>query len=161
MGCRCRWSRDVPRSWTRWGLGVTTTTFAGYPAAAAGANKVLDIFERDDIVGRAASSGAYFLEGLKVLQASHPSVGDVQGKGLFLAIELVRDRSTKEPADTETGWVHQECLNQGLICISSGYFSNRLCLAPPLVIDRAEIDKALMILDRVIGDMERKFPIVS
>jgi 4-aminobutyrate aminotransferase / (S)-3-amino-2-methylpropionate transaminase / 5-aminovalerate transaminase len=143
------------------GPGGHSTTFAGYPAATAGANKVLDIFERDDIVGRAGSSGSYFLEGLHALQASHPSVGDVQGKGLFLAIELVRDRSTKQPADTETGWVHQECLNQGLICISSGYFSNRLCLAPPLVIDRAEIDKALMILDRVIGDMERKFSIVS
>lgn len=143
------------------GPGGHSTTFAGYPAAAAGANKVLDIYERDDIPGRAASNGAYFLDGLLAIQAAHPSVGEVQGKGLFLALELVRDRTTKVPADAETSWAHQECVNQGLICISSGYFYNRLCLAPPLIIDRPEIDRALQILDRVIGDMERKFLIAG
>jgi len=85
----------------------------------------------------------------------------VQGKGLFLAIELVRDRSTKQPADTETGLGHQTCVNEGLICIASGYFFNRLCLAPPLVITRPEIDRALAILDRVIGSMEREFSIAG
>ena len=143
------------------GPGGHSTTFAGYPAAAAGANKVLDIYERDDIPGQAATNGAYFLDGLKSLQAAHPSIGDVQGKGLFLAIELVRDRTTKQPADTETGWVHQTCVNEGLICIASGYYFNRLCLAPPLVITRREIDRALAILDRVIGSMEREFSIAG
>jgi 4-aminobutyrate aminotransferase-like enzyme len=138
------------------GPGGHSTTYAGYPAAAAGANKVLDIYERDHIVERAAEQGARFLEGLR---DEHPSVGDVQGVGLFLAIELVRDRRTKEPADTETAWVHQECVNQGLICIASGYFSNRLCLAPPLVITEREIERAIRVLDHVLGQMEAKFAI--
>jgi len=140
-----------------WGPGAHSTTFAGYPAAAAGANKVLDIFERDHVIENASERGRYFLNGLRRLAEEHPSVGDTQGTGLFLAIELVRDRETKEPASEETSWASQECLNKGLICISSGYYSNRLCFAPPLVITEAEIDRALEALDDVIGAMERRF----
>ena len=141
------------------GPGGHSTTYAGYPAAAAGANKVLDIYERDHIVDGAAEKGAHFLAALRALQEVHPSIGDVQGVGLFLALELVRDRLTKEPADKETAWLHQECVNQGLIFIASGYFSNRVCLAPPLVITESEIQRAVQVLDRVIGQMETKFAI--
>jgi 4-aminobutyrate aminotransferase-like enzyme len=50
-------------------------------------------------------------------------------------------------------------VNEGLLCISSGYYFNRLCFAPPLVIEQAEIDEALKILDRVLTKMETKFGI--
>jgi 4-aminobutyrate aminotransferase-like enzyme len=140
-----------------WGPGAHSSTFTGYPAAVAGANKVLDIFERDAIVQRAERSGQYFLEGLQRLADDHPSIGDVQGAGLFLAIELVRDRVTKEPASEETLWASQECLNEGLVCIASGYYYNRLCFAPPLVITTKEMDQALGILDKVLGRMEQVF----
>ena len=140
-----------------YGPGGHSTTFAGYAAAAAGGNAVLDIFERDNLLEKVEERGAYFLDGLRALQAEHPFVGDVQGKGLFLALELVADRTTKAPASEATAWAHQELLNEGVVCMASGYFGNRLMLAPPLVIQQAEIDRALAAFDRVIGAAERRF----
>jgi 4-aminobutyrate aminotransferase-like enzyme len=143
------------------GPGGNSTTFSGYAAAAAGGNAVLDIFEQDNLIEKVRERGAYFLEGLRGLQAEHPSIGDVQGKGLFLAIELVTDRSTKKPATDATAWAHHNLLSEGLVCMTSGYYGNRLMFAPPLVITPAEIDRALVALDRVLGQLETKFEIVD
>lgn len=140
-----------------WGPGAHSTTFTGYPAGCAGGVKVLDIFERERIVEQAAEKGAYFLSGLEDLYQRHPMIGHYNGKGLWLSIELVRDRVTKEPADDETAWMTQQLVNEGLMCISSGYYYNRLCFAPPLVITKAEIDKAMGILDRVLYAVEDRF----
>lgn len=142
-----------------YGPGGHSTTFAGYAAAAAGGNAVLDVIERDNLLETVTERGAYFLDGLRGLQAEHVSIGDVQGKGMFLGIELVVDRTSKEPAAQATSWAHQELVNEGLICMSSGYLGNRLMLAPPLVIGTPEIDRALGALDRVLGRMERQFDI--
>jgi 4-aminobutyrate aminotransferase-like enzyme len=143
------------------GPGGHSTTFAGYAAAAAGGNAVLDIFERDNLLARVDERGAYFLDGLRTLQAEHPIIGDVQGKGLFLGVELVTDRETKLPAADATAWAHQELVNQGVVCMSSGYYGNRLMLAPPLVIGQPEIDRALSAFDRVLGAAERRFDIAG
>ena len=142
-----------------YGPGGHSTTFAGYAAAAAGGNAVLDIFERDHLIDGVVERGQYFLDGLKALQAEHVSIGDVQGKGLYLAIELVTDREAKTPSQPAASWAHQELVNEGVICMTSGYLGNRLMFAPPLVITRAEIDRALGALDRVIGRAEAKFEI--
>ncbi len=140
-----------------WGPGAHSSTFTGYPAACAGGVKVLDIFERDHIVEQAAAKGEYFLDGLRDLADRHPMIGHYNGKGLWLSIELVRDRITKEPADNETAWMHQTLANEGLMCISSGPYYNRLCFAPPLVIKREEIDQAIDKLDRVLFAAEDRF----
>ena len=148
-----------PEIMDSFGPGGHTTTFAGYAAGAAGANAVLDIFERDDILRGVEAQGTYFLHGLQELETHHPSIGQVQGRGLYLAIELVRDRDSKEPATRETASAHQALLGEGVICMASGYHANRLMFATPLVITEAEIDTALAALDTVLGDMEKKFGI--
>jgi len=142
-----------------WGPGAHSSTFTAYPTACAGGVKVMEIFARDRIVECAEAKGKYFLEGLKNLALSHPSIGDVSGLGLYLAIELVKDRQTKEPADEATSWASIELVNEGILCITSGYFFNRLCFAPPLVIEKSEIDEALRVLDDVLTKMEAKFDI--
>lgn len=142
-----------------YGPGGHSTTFAGYAAGAAGANAVLDIFERDDILGSVQKRGEYFLSALRKLEELHPSIGQVQGKGLYLAVELVRDRKTKEPASAETAWAHHQLLRKGVICMVSGYHGNRLMFGPPLVISEAEIDRATSVLDDVIGMLEQGFSI--
>lgn len=142
-----------------WGPGGHSSTFTAYPTACAGGVKVMEIFERDHILERAAEKGKYFLEGLQNLALEHPSIGDVSGLGLYLAIELVKDRKTKEPADEATSWVSMELVNAGVLCITSGYFFNRLCFAPPLVIEKSEIDQALRILGGALTRMEAKFGI--
>jgi 4-aminobutyrate aminotransferase / (S)-3-amino-2-methylpropionate transaminase / 5-aminovalerate transaminase len=140
-----------------WGPGAHSSTFTGYPPACAGGVKVFEIFERDHIIEGAAQKGAYFLSGLEELGTRHPSIGHINGKGLYLSIELVTDRRTKDPAGRATAWAHAELLREGIICIYSGYYYNRLCFAPPLVIERSEIDRSLTTLDRVLGRMEQKF----
>jgi 4-aminobutyrate aminotransferase-like enzyme len=142
-----------------WGPGAHSSTFTAYPTACAGGVKVMEIFERDRIVEFAAAKGEYFLQGLENLGLRHPSIGNVSGLGLYLAIELVKDRATREPADEATSWASIKLVNEGVLCIASGYFFNRLCFAPPLVIEKSEIDDALAILDRVLTKMEAKFGI--
>jgi 4-aminobutyrate aminotransferase-like enzyme len=144
-----------------WGPGAHSSTFTGYPTACAGGVKVMEIFERDHIVENAATKGKYFLDGLEELGRRHPSIGHINGLGLYLSIELVKDRKTKEPADEATAWASVELINEGILCMTSGYFFNRLCFAPPLVIQRSEIEQALGILDRVLTRMEVKFDIRS
>lgn len=143
-----------------WGPGAHSSTFTAYPPACAGGVKVFEIFDRDHIIEAAAEKGTYFLAGLEELSKRHPSIGHLNGLGLYLSIELVLDRQTKEPAGEATGWAHNELVQEGVLCIHSGYYYNRLCFAPPLVIEKPEIDRALEILDRVLGRMEREFGIV-
>ena len=142
-----------------WGPGAHSSTFTAYPTACAGGIKVMEIFERDHVLEQAAEKGAYFKAGLEDLATRHPSIGLVDGLGLYLSIELVKDRKTKEPAGDATGWASTELVNEGVLCISSGYYFNRLCFAPPLVIEKSEIDEALVRLDRVLTKMEAKFDI--
>lgn len=142
-----------------WGPGAHSSTFTAYPTACAGGVKVMEIFERDNVLASVAEKGKYFLDGLEELGRCHPSIGHINGLGLYLSIELVKDRKTKEPADDATSWASIELVNEGLLCITSGYYFNRICFAPPLVIEKSEIDRAIQILDRVLGKAEAKFGI--
>ena len=142
-----------------WGPGAHSSTFTAYPAACAGGIKEFEIFERDNILAKTTEKGAYFLDGLLDLQKRHPSIGHVNGLGLYLSIELVKDRKTKEPASDATGWVLSQLLHEGIICIYSGYYFNRLCFAPPLVIEKEQIEHGLTILDHVLRNMEKQFEI--
>ena len=132
------------------------STFAGNAVACAAANAVLDIYEAERIVENARVRGEQLLAGLLHLKRRHPLVGDVQGKGLYAAIEFVRDRTTKEPAARETVFMHTECVKEGLICQRSGYYSNRFTLLPTLVITAEQVDRALAIFDTVIGRAEQQ-----
>jgi 4-aminobutyrate aminotransferase-like enzyme len=142
-----------------WGPGAHSSTFTAYPTACAGGVKLLQVFERDKIIDGAAEKGAYFLDGLQEMAKRHASIGHIDGLGLYLSIELVMDKKTKEPAGEATGWANSELVKEGVLCIASGYLYNRLCFAPPLVITRDEIDQALERLDRVLTRMESKFEI--
>jgi len=144
-----------------WGPGAHSSTFTAYPVACAGGVKVFEIFERDHILSRVTEKGAYFLDGLQELAKKHPSIGHVNGLGLYLAIELVMDRESKEPAGDATSWALKELVDAGVLCIRSGYYYNRLCFAPPLVIEQGQIDQGLQKLDLVLRRMEKKFGITA
>jgi 4-aminobutyrate aminotransferase-like enzyme len=139
-----------------WGPGAHVATFAATPLAAAAANATLDVFERDGIVERAAETGVYFRERLDELQARHPILGWVDAKGLFVGLELVRDRKTKEPAVEEATLVLDHCVREGLLFEKGGYLYNRLQLIPPLTIEAAQIDRAVEILDAGLELAEKR-----
>ncbi len=114
-------------------------TYGGHPVAAAVAVRNIEIMEAEQLVDRAAATGAYLLDGLRGL-TSHKSVGDVRGKGLLIGVELVKDRATKEPVDSAqiTGIV-EFCRDRGLIVGRAGggrRYGNTITLCPPLVITR-------------------------
>ena len=138
-----------------WGPGAHVATFAATPLAAAAANATLDVYERDDVVARAAATGAYFEERLKELQEKHPILGWVDAKGLFVGLEFVLDRTTKEPAAQESKLMLDYCVEHGLLFERGGYLYNRFQLIPPLTIERGEIDRAVEILDGAMDVAER------
>jgi len=142
-----------------WGPGAHSTTYAGYPVACAGGVKVVEILQRDKMVEQVAEKGKFLADGLAQLRERHPLVGHFDCKGLYAGIELVRNRQTKEPADKETSFVSAACLKEGLIFITSGYYYNRVALVPPLVISRDDLRQGLEILDRALGQAEKKFGI--
>src|SRR6266516_3854580 len=139
-----------------WGPGAHVATFAATPLAAAAANATLDAIESEGVVAQAAETGAYFHERLQELQERHPILGWIDARGLFVGLEFVRDRKTKEPSAEEARWMLDHCVAEGLLFERGGHLYNRFQLIPPLTIEREQIDRAVEILDRAMAEAERK-----
>lgn len=126
-------------------------TFGGNPVAAAAGKAVLEIVARDRLLDNVKQSGEHFLAGLHALAARHPIIGDVRGKGLFLAVDLVRDRATRAPASEEAARVMESMREQGVLTALIGRDRNALKFRPPLVFGREHADIALAALDRALS----------
>jgi 4-aminobutyrate aminotransferase len=121
-------------------------------ACAAGLAVIAEIEERG-LVAQAAELGAWALEELRSLQARHPLIGDVRGLGLLMGVELVRDRSTREPAIDEADAVMYECLSRGLSLKTT--MGNVLHISAPLIVSRDELGLAIAIIDDSLTEVER------
>jgi 4-aminobutyrate aminotransferase len=118
------------------------------PVCAAAALATIECLEKDGLVAHARALGEHALTRLQELQARHPLIGEVRGLGLLLAIELVRDRTTKERASDEAEAVMYQALERGLsFKVTAG---NVLSLLPPLTISRADLERALSIVDECL-----------
>lgn len=136
-------------------------TYSGHPLACAAGVATFEVFERDGILERVRDLGARVVAPrLEAMRAAHPSVGDVRGQGLFWAIELVRDRETREPlvpfnasgADAApVAAVAAACKEAGLWPFT--HF-NRIHVAPPLVIEEADLVRGLDIIDRALDEAD-------
>jgi 4-aminobutyrate aminotransferase len=91
---------------------------------------------------------------LTALKEKHSLIGDVRGLGLFQGMELVKDRSTKEPASVETAKVVFRAFELGLHVYYVGMFSNVIEITPPLVITKADVDEGIAILEQALLDVE-------
>jgi 4-aminobutyrate aminotransferase / (S)-3-amino-2-methylpropionate transaminase / 5-aminovalerate transaminase len=118
-------------------------TYVGNPVAQAAALAVLDVFEEEDLVDRAERIGETIRGRMTGWQDRHPQIGDVRGLGAMLALELVRDPETKEPAPELASQVAEESARRGLLILKAGVHSNCLRVLCPLVITDAELDEAL------------------
>ena len=131
-------------------------TYGGHPVAAAVALRNIEILEAEHLADRAAETGAYLIDGLRGLM-NHSVVGDVRGKGLLIGMELIKDRTTKEPADaSQITAVVDFCRDRGLIVGRSGggrRFGNTITLCPPLVITRTECDRIVDTLDQALATL--------
>ncbi len=139
---------------------MQVNTYGGHPAAAAVAVRNIEIMLEEKLPERAASMGAYLMDGLKATLFKHRICGDVRGKGLLIGIELVTDRESKVQLDGAlVGGVVEFCKQNGLIVGRSGggsRHSNTIALSPPLVITRSECDTVIEVLDRALANAEAK-----
>ena len=139
----------------RTGSFVIGHTSSGNPLACAAGAAVLQYLLDHDLIARAAEAGEYLLAGLRALADRHPIIGDVRGLGLLVAIELVRDRVTKEPFPpdwTVAARLSAATLARGLVSYpgagtADGMAGDHLLYAPPLTITISQIDDLLAILD--------------
>lgn len=132
-------------------------TYGGHPVAAAVAVRNIEILQRERLADRATEVGAYLMDGLRTLM-HHAVVGDVRGKGLLLGIELVRDRTSKEPVGpAQIAAVVDFCKENGLLVGRSNggrRYGGVITLSPPLVITRAECDRIVDTLDRALAAVD-------
>jgi len=126
-------------------------TFGGNPVSCAIGASVLDIVIGDGLQQHANEVGRYFAESLRQLQERHTLIGDVRAQGLYLGVELVRDRNTKEPAKAEAFEVTELMKEQGVIVFPNGVHDNVLKIKPPMIFARQHVDIYCDALDRVLG----------
>jgi 4-aminobutyrate aminotransferase-like enzyme len=127
-------------------------TFGGNAVSAAVGMAVLDVIEREGLIGNAASVGAYLRDGIKSLAATHPMIGDVRAAGLFVGVELVRDRETRAPASEETARIVNGLRARRVLISATGPAANILKIRPPLVFSRDNADLFLTTLDEVMRE---------
>lgn len=136
-----------------WERGAHGNTYGGNPIACAASLATIDLIEKE-YMRNAAQVGEYTLDALGELQASHPSLGDVRGKGLMIGVEFVKDRQTKEPAKQLTDRVVDLAFERGLLLLSCG--KSVIRVAPPLSISKSEIDEGLKIFAEAVGLAEKE-----
>jgi 4-aminobutyrate aminotransferase len=132
--------------------GLTISTFGGNPITTTAAKAVIEFIEEENLAANAAETGAYLRGKLEELKAKHSLVGDVRGMGLMQALELVRDRQTKEPAAAETVEVMEAARRHGLLVGKGGTFGNCIRITPPLNISKTDVDEFARVLDLAFAE---------
>jgi 4-aminobutyrate aminotransferase-like enzyme len=127
-------------------------TFGGNPVSCAAGLAVLETLEQESLLANASELGAYLLKGMSNLQAKYPAIGDVRGRGLFLGIEIVRDRSTKEHAGDLASRVSNRAKELGVLMGTDGPYDNVIKLRPPMIFKREHADLLLQVLDQSMAD---------
>ena len=127
-------------------------TYGNHPVSCAAGLKNIEILKKENLIGNAKAMGKYFLEGLKTL-TGHPTVGEVRGTGLWTAIDFTADKKTRAPFSMERlNSMINRAKEKGLIIKLMGM---ALEFAPPLIIQKEEIDWAVKVLDQVITEEEK------
>jgi len=126
------------------GLG---TTFGGHPLSCQASLAALDLIDKNNLIARSMSIGDKMKRAFLAMQEKYPIIGDVRGLGAMVAIELVKDRATKEPAPKESALIRKKCYESGLIIIGAGIHANVIRILAPLVITDEELEEGLSILE--------------
>jgi 4-aminobutyrate aminotransferase/(S)-3-amino-2-methylpropionate transaminase len=147
---------DVMDAPTPGGLGGT---YGGNPIACAAGLAVLDVMRDERLPERAARIGSVVEERMRSWQAEHDIVGDVRVMGAMAGMELVRDRKTKEPADTETARLLALARDRGLILLRSGVHHNVIRTLMPLTIPDEQLDEGLDMLGSALAEIAAAVPL--
>ena len=134
-------------------------TYAGHALGCATALSVIPIYEEDGLIDKSAELGEYLLEKAMELKEKHPSVGDVRGLGLFVGLELVKNKETREPLTPLNAKilpgsnpkieVAKKLGEMGMMAMAANPV-NVIALAPPLIVSKDEIDEGIAIMDKAL-----------
>src|ERR1700722_13780886 len=139
--------RSIMQKWTR---GAHGNTFGGNPLCCAAALATIDLVERE-YCANAVKVGDYFMRRLLAFADKFAVVGEVRGKGLMIGVELVKDRTSKEPAKKLCDALITRAYHNGLILLSCGQSTVRFM--PPLMIDETDVDEAITLLDQSLTEV--------
>ena len=136
-----------------WPKGSHGNTYGGNPISCAASLATIELIE-NEYLANAAEVGQYTLDALQEIQARHPSIGEVRGRGLMIGVEFVKDKAAKEPNEELRNKLEQIGFEHGLLLLGCGKSTIRL--APPLCITKNETDNALEIFEGAISMAERE-----
>jgi len=128
-------------------------TYGGNPVSCAIGNAVLDVIENEKLMEHATKIGSLLLEGAKKLGEKYDIVGDVRGRGMFVGVDLVKDRKTREPHTAAAAHVLSRFREEKILLQSDGPHNNVLKFKSPLVFSEANADTFLATLDKVLGEI--------
>jgi 4-aminobutyrate aminotransferase/(S)-3-amino-2-methylpropionate transaminase len=134
------------------GPGGLGGTYGGNPLACVAALATIELFERGDLLERARRMGDTLGRRLRELGERHRVVGEVRGLGAMMAMELVTDRGTREPAKQATTQVVASAARQGLLTLKAGIHDNVVRILAPLVMEEQLLSEGLDILDRALAE---------
>lgn len=131
------------------------TTYGGNPLCCAAALASVNVIIEEKLHERAAKLGSHFMRRLNELAEKRELIGDVRGEGIFIGVELVKNRKTKEPAREESIKLRNEAKKRGvLVAAGMGWLGNTIRLNPPAVITEEQIDHAIEVLDASLETLE-------
>ncbi len=135
---------------------VHFNTFGGNPISMTQGLATLEIIDEENIQQNALEVGTHLKDALNELQEKHKIIGEVRGMGLMLGVELVRDRKSKEPANTEAADVMERMKERNVLIGKGGLFGNTLRIKPPMCITIDDADYMVAMLDEVLSELGAK-----
>jgi len=129
-------------------------TTGDYPVSCAAGIATIEIIERERLHENARRVGGHMMRRLQEMKEEHRLIGDVRGSGLLIGVELVRDRESKEPANTETAKLCYRAWELGLLTEYVGLHSNVIEITPPLILTEEQADRGLDLLEKALSDVE-------
>ncbi|MBW2514746.1 MAG: aminotransferase class III-fold pyridoxal phosphate-dependent enzyme [Deltaproteobacteria bacterium] len=127
-------------------------TFGGNPVSCAIGMAVLDVIEKERLQENALTVGHRLLEGFQKLKRRFPLIGDVRGQGLFVGVELVKNRKTLEPAPEEATYIINRLREHGILISTDGPLHNVLKLKPPMVFSKQNADDVVTVLEKILAE---------
>ena len=131
-----------------------SSSYGGNPMACAAALASIEVIEDENLCERSAHLGDVALKRMNEMKEAHPIIGDARGKGCLLALELVKDKATKEPFEEAGVKVYQRAFSKGLAWVPAGHI---LRLSPPLIMEDGMLLKGLDIIEESVYEVEREF----
>lgn len=133
--------------------GLTISTFGGNPVTSIAARAVIEVIEEENLRENTHVVGGYFRLKLEELKQKYALIGDVRGMGMMQALELVKDRQTKEPAPEAATEALERARDNGLLIGKGGLYGNVIRMAPPMNISKADVDEGIRLLDRTFSEV--------